>query len=345
MSLKKEIREEIKEKILRLIQKKESPYLVLNYYKISRQTVYKYLKDFMTNKIIIKNSKNEYFINYYIHDVIKLKNKNLQEDLIYRDYIRKYEKDKNDKKDNIVRILSYTFSEILNNAIEHSEGKNVIITYAENFFYIYISILDDGVGIFKKIQRDHNLKNENEAIFELKKGKMTSDSEHHSGEGIFFTSKVVDAFLIESYNKQFKAGNELFFYSFEQISDINIEGTAVAFLIDKNTDRKIKDVFDAYTTDDDGIGILNKTEITVHLAQEYLDFPMVSRSLARRILSNIDKFKVVFLDFANIETIGQGFADEIFRVFKNKHPEISIIPINANEEIEFMIKRATNTKF
>ena len=72
---------------------------------------------------------------------------------------------------------------------------------------------------------------------------------------------------------------------------------------------------------------------------------MVSRSLARRILSNIDKFKVVFLDFANIETIGQGFADEIFRVFKNKHPETSIIPINANEEIEFMIKRATNTKF
>lgn len=120
MSLKKEIREEIKEKILRLIQKKESPYLVLNYYKISRQTVYKYLKDFMTNKIIIKNSKNEYFINYYIHDVIKLKNKNLQEDLIYKDYIRKHEKD---KKDNIVRILSYTFSEILNNAIEHSEVK------------------------------------------------------------------------------------------------------------------------------------------------------------------------------------------------------------------------------
>ena len=342
MSLKKEIREEIKEKILRLIQSKKSPYLVLDYYKISRQTVYKYLKDFMSDKIIRKDSKDEYLINDYIYDVIKLKNKNLQEDLIYRDYIRKHEKD---KKDNIVRILSYTFSEILNNAIEHSEGKNIIITYAENFFYIYISILDDGVGIFKKIQRDHNLKNENEAIFELQKGKMTSDSEHHRGEGIFFTSKVVDAFLIESYNKQFKAGNELFFYSFEHINDINIEGTAVAFLIDKNTDRKIKDVFDAYTTDDDGIGIFNKTEITVHLAQEYLDFPMVSRSLARRILSNIDKFKVVFLDFENIETIGQGFADEIFRVFKNKYPEISIIPINANEEIEFMIKRATNTKF
>ena len=93
------------------------------------------------------------------------------------------------------------------------------------------------------------------------------------------------------------------------------------------------------------IGIFNKTEITVHLAEEYLGEHLISRSIARRILSNIDKFKVVFLDFENIETIGQGFADEIFRVFKNKHPEISVIPLNTNEEIDFMIKRATNTKF
>lgn len=82
-----------------------------------------------------------------------------------------------------------------------------------------------------------------------------------------------------------------------------------------------------------------KTEITVHLAKEYLNFPMVSRSLAKRILSNIDKFKVVFLDFTDIQTIGQGFADEIFRVYKNKRPDIEIIPINTNDEIEFMINR------
>ena len=87
------------------------------------------------------------------------------------------------------------------------------------------------------------------------------------------------------------------------------------------------------------IGIFNKTEITVHLAQEYLDFPMVSRSLARRILSNIEKFKIVFLDFNGVKTIGQAFADEIFRVFRNKHREITILPINMNEEVKFMIKR------
>ena len=73
------------------------------------------------------------------------------------------------------------------------------IYYAENYFNIFVIIKDNGIGIFKKIVRDHNLKNENEAIFELKKGKLTSDAENHSGEGIFFTSKVVDYFLISSF--------------------------------------------------------------------------------------------------------------------------------------------------
>lgn len=104
----------------------------------------------------------------------------------------------------------------------------------------------------------------------------------------------------------------------------------------KNTNRTTKEVFDTYTNDD---FIFNKTEITVHLAKEYLGFPMVSRSLAKRILANIEKFKIVFLDFTEIKTIGQGFADEIFRVYKNKNPDIEIIPINTTEEVDFMIKR------
>ena len=37
--------------------------------------------------------------------------------------------------------------------------------------------------------------------------------------------------------------------------------------------------------------------------------------------------------------VGQAFADEIFRVFKNKHPEISIDPVNMQEAVRFMIGR------
>ena len=103
------------------------------------------------------------------------------------------------------------------------------------------------------------------------------------------------------------------------------------------TERTTKEIFDEYTSDD---FVFNKTKITVHLAKDYLGHDFVSRSLAKRILMNVEKFKIIILDFENIDNIGQGFADEVFRVFKNKNPDITIVPINMNEEIEFMINRA-----
>ena len=103
------------------------------------------------------------------------------------------------------------------------------------------------------------------------------------------------------------------------------------------TERTTKEIFDEYTSDD---FVFNKTKITVHLAKDYLGHDFVSRSLAKRILMNVEKFKIIVLDFENIDNIGQGFADEVFRVFKNKNPDITIISVNMNEEIEFMINRA-----
>ena len=103
------------------------------------------------------------------------------------------------------------------------------------------------------------------------------------------------------------------------------------------TERTTKEILDEYTSDD---FVFNKTKITVHLAKDYLGHDFVSRSLAKRILMNVEKFKIIVLDFENIDNIGQGFADEVFRVFKNKNPDITIVPVNMNEEIEFMINRA-----
>ena len=116
-----------------------------------------------------------------------------------------------------------------------------------------------------------------------------------------------------------------------------IKGTSVFFVLDKNTERTILQVFQEYTNDD---YIFDKTTITVHLAKEYMGELFISRSQARRILLNAEKFRVIFLDFSEVDTIGQAFADEIFRVYKNKNPGIQIIPINTNAEVEFMIKRS-----
>jgi hypothetical protein len=56
----------------------------------------------------------------------------------------------------------------------------------------------------------------------------------------------------------------------------------------------------------------------------------------------MEKFKVIRLDFDRVEMIGQGFADEIFRVFQNRHPEIRIEAENMNEVVQFMVQRAMN---
>jgi hypothetical protein len=45
-------------------------------------------------------------------------------------------------------------------------------------------------------------------------------------------------------------------------------------------------------------------------------------------------------DFSDVPTIGQAFADEIFRAFATSHPKIEFFPIHANSEVKRMIDRA-----
>ena len=86
----------------------------------------------------------------------------------------------------------------------------------------------------------------------------------------------------------------------------------------------------------------NKTIIPIRLAvfgQEKL----VSRSQAKRVLTRVDKFKNVVFDFDEVETIGQAFADEIFRVYASKHKDLVLSTTNTNVQINRMIARARLT--
>ncbi len=71
-----------------------------------------------------------------------------------------------------------------------------------------------------------------------------------------------------------------------------------------------------------------------------MDSAQISRSQARRIMSGLEKFKTIILDFSGVETVGQAFADDVFRVWKNRHAGVKIVPKNMNENVVFMIKRA-----
>ena len=70
---------------------------------------------------------------------------------------------------------------------------------------------------------------------------------------------------------------------------------------------------------------------------------LVSRSQAKRLLTRVERLTTVVLDFEGVEMIGQAFADEIFRVFKAAHPDVKIVPENANANIGKMIRHVESS--
>ncbi|MDP1697740.1 MAG: STAS-like domain-containing protein [Xanthomonadaceae bacterium] len=67
---------------------------------------------------------------------------------------------------------------------------------------------------------------------------------------------------------------------------------------------------------------------------------VLARAEAKRLLQRIERFRCVVLDFSGVTLIGQGFADEVFRVFANAHPAIVLSAVNAEEQVKAMIVRA-----
>ncbi|MEA2056194.1 MAG: DUF4325 domain-containing protein [Patescibacteria group bacterium] len=265
----------------------------------------------------------------------KLKNKDLKEHEIYFDFEKKLHF-KETLDENIYIILTYSFSEMLNNAIEHSLSKDIEVTYYDNKKDLSFEIRDFGIGAFKNVKNKHDLKSEIEAIQDILKGKTTTNPEAHSGQGIFFTSKVANLFIIESYGYRLRIDNLIQDTFIEKIAP-EIKGTRVTFTINSDSKRDLSDVFSTYQTDPDGYDF-NKTKILVKLYT--MGTVYISRSQARRILVGLNKYKHIILDFENVPTVGQAFADEIFRVFKSRYPDIKIEPINTIETVDFMIKRA-----
>ena len=243
--------------------------------------------------------------------------------------------------ENVIDICHYGFTEMVNNVIDHSDGKHVYISAIRDKQKIMIFVLDDGEGIFRKIKRLCGLIDERQALFELSKGKLTTDPDNHTGEGIFFTSRVFDEFEIDSKGVRFSHDDQFEFdYILETEFSRNEAGTAVYMLINRDSERDIQAVFDDYAGPDEFQ--FNKTVIPVRLAQ-YGNEKLVSRSQAKRLLARIERFQDVIFDFEGVSAIGQAFADEIFRVYANNHPDIVLLPVNMEPNVKKMVNRTGTT--
>ncbi len=344
MSLKKEAREEIKRYILRHIQSFDPKVTskTVAAYGISRTTVNNYIRQLLQDGVILADDSSA--SKYKLADTGSLFSYSLSEhpteDRIFNRDIRPF---LSEMPHNVIEIWQYSFTEMMNNAIEHAEATEISVFVSKNALSTTILIADNGVGIFEKIrayisETEHIDITLDEAVSVLYAGKFTTDRAHHSGEGIFFSSRATDLFSIYSKGKVF-THNVLPDAVFDSPLPDSDEGTIVIMRLENESRRDLLEVMNMFSDVERGFF---RTQLP--LAHIFSDTKMVSRSEARRLVPMISRFEDVTLDFAGITGIGQAFTHELFIVFQREHPEIRFTYINACSAVESMILRVQNTK-
>lgn len=197
-----------------------------------------------------------------------------------------------------------------------------------------LRIHDDGESIFDHITCLMGLDDSRKAILELSKGKLTT-VDHHTGEGIFFTSRAFDAFFIVSgdlmFNHRYDSPTDMMNYT-----ESDVAGTLVSMMLALDSNRSFASVFGELT--DQETYDFSRIVVPVRLAL-YEGDQLISRSQAKRIMHRVERFRNVILDFAGVEMVGRLFAEEIFRVFANYHPQIRLQAINMNEGVRKSVNR------
>ena len=337
MSLTKEKRERIKEYLLeKTAEGRENAAMkACEAFGITKTTAYRYLREMERDGMIEKRDgswrlvvrQETIFLNAAELD-------NASEDDIYFQHILPL---LNGLPENVLNIWYYCFTEMMNNVLDHSDAGEVRIMVSRDYMKTSIVLEDNGIGIFKKIQEYFHYPSPDIAILELFKGKLTTDSENHSGEGIFFVSRILDRFAVIFNGKIFshtdyqESLQELRAESEEMFST----GTTVLMELSNASRKTAKEIMDQYADPDGGF-----TKTRIPLKNLFPSYP-VSRSQAKRLANRLESFEEVELDFSGLKEIGQGFAHQLFCVFHRQHPEVKLIPYNTSLDVQRMINHVT----
>lgn len=303
---------------------------------VTPASVYKYLDALEVAGIVEKIKRGEYRLvsQKYVSVLCRSAGELTSETDVYEAHILPHLRD---LPKNVRGIWDYLCGEMINNVIDHSAAETLTVEVSRDALHTTVRLTDDGVGIFEKIRAGFSLSGVEEAVGELFKGKLTTDEAHHSGEGVFFSSRLADTFVILSSGQTFTHnrfdGDSLVKSAADTLKDGR--GTTVLISLANDSQKRAKDVFDQYADVDGGF---TKTRIPL---KEYFESAPVSRSQAKRLVSRLDRFRKVELDFEGVEWIGQGFAHELFVVFAGANPQVQLIPLRMNGDVEKMYNHVT----
>jgi anti-sigma regulatory factor (Ser/Thr protein kinase) len=230
------------------------------------------------------------------------------------------------------RVLNYAVTEMINNAIDHSSGTRVTLAARADGSSLTLVISDDGVGALQHVRQHFDLASDADALAHISKGQQTTAPEHHSGQGLFFTSRMVDGFALDSGTLRWVVDTVRGDQAVAPGS--GDKGTRVSITHDLRSRVTPREVFDRFSDQDAGF---TRSRVAVRLSVPAGTF--VSRSEAKRLGDGLEEFGEVEIDFAEVTEVGQGFVDELFRVWQSRHPDTTLVPINMSPEVEFMVTR------
>ncbi len=300
---------------------------------ISPNTVHSYLQQLLRDGIIVREKRDVYrlacqeYTHTFRRSLGELDSDTYAFDVCLRDKIAHL-------AENVRHIWSYAFSEMTNNVMDHSGAELLTVYIKQDHLKTLVMLQDNGIGIFEKIRSHFSLKSVEDAICELFKGKLTTDAANHSGEGIFFSSKMMDQFFIVSDGKVFCTSK----YENELVADVGqgTKGTCVIMALSNFTQKNAAEIFGAYADEE---GAFVKTKLVI---KHIFESAPVSRSQAKRLCGGLDRFKEAVLDFEGVSWMGQGFAHQLFVLYRKAHPEIKLLPINMNEGVTAMYMHVTD---
>jgi anti-sigma regulatory factor (Ser/Thr protein kinase) len=232
---------------------------------------------------------------------------------------------------NVARIAAHAFTELVNNAIDHSGGNGVTVSVRQTALHLQLLVSDDGCGLFERVQQHWRIDDPRLAMLELGKGRLSSQPERHRGQGLFFVARAADIFDLHANQHAFqrRPGRS----GWSGVRALAQQGTSIYLAIALDSTRTLDEVLRANA--EQGYA-LDHTEVSLRLLageQRWLD----SRAQARRVAARLGAFRRAALDFSGIDEVGPAFADELFRVWGHAHPQVRLVADNASPQVAAMI--------
>ena len=235
------------------------------------------------------------------------------------------------------RLAQHVFGELLNNAIDHSEGTMVTISVRQTPSHLHMLISDDGRGIFHQLAQRAGLDDAQQAALELAKGRLTTQPARHGGRGLFFVARMVDAINLQSDGQVLSWRGNAQTVQFRS-HPLRRPGTTVFASLALDTHMRPSDAYGAYGSEESPLDF-SRTRVPLRMLTDQ-GIGLDSRAQASWVVSRLELFATAELDFDGVDDIGPSFIDEVFRVYAAAHPELNLEAHHASERVERLLRAA-----